>query len=87
MRRYRCVWWITAYGATMETEEIQNDGDDFKILKGKKGNSKECEKHQNKIIFSLPSELSTVLLPNIHKANWWHPPGKIECEGEKHNCS
>ena len=53
----------------METEEIQNDGDDFKILRGKKGNSKECEKHQNKIIFSLPSDLSPVLLPNIHKAD------------------
>lgn len=53
----------------METEEIQNDGDDFKILRGKKGNSKECEKHQNKIISSLPSELSPVLLPNIHQAN------------------
>lgn len=52
----------------METEEIQNDGDDFKILRGKKGNSKECEKHQNKIISSLPSELSPVLLPNIHQA-------------------
>ena len=48
--------------------KILNDGDDFKILRGKKGNSQECENHQNKIIFSLPSELSPVLLQNIHKA-------------------